>query len=83
MAQRTAPNPENVDKLKEAMNMAEADFRNAKVAYYNNVDYKGKRVEYEELESYATAFIEANRAVQKALFGKVRIKLTVARLMRE
>lgn len=83
MAQKTTRNPEDVDKLKQEMNAAEADFRNAKLAYYNNTDYKGSRVAYEELEGYAKAFIAANEAVQKAVFGKIQIKLTVARLMRE
>jgi hypothetical protein len=59
------------------------DFRNAKIAYYNRTEYKGKIVAYEDFEQYAKTFIAANHAFQKAAYGKVVVKLTVARLARE
>jgi hypothetical protein len=69
--------------MKTAMDAAELDFANAKLAYYHRTEYKGTAVSYETLESYAEDFIAKNYAYQKAMFGKVRIKLSVPRLMRE
>lgn len=65
------------------MEEAELDFANAKLAYYHQSEYKGEPVQYEHLAKYAENFIAANYAFQKARFGKVNIKLSVPRLMRE
>jgi hypothetical protein len=69
--------------MKEAMDAAELDFANAKLAYYHRTEYKGFAVNYESLRNYAEQFIDKNYAYQKAIFGKLRIKLSVPRLMRE
>ena len=69
--------------MKEAMDAAELDFANAKLAYYHRTEYKGLAVNYEALADYAEQFIAKNYAFQKAMFGKLRIKLSVPRLMRE
>lgn len=83
MAKKAPPTPEELQKLKDAMDRTELDFANAKLAYYHRTEYKGQPVDYENLEQYAKTFIAANHAYQKALYGKVRITLSVARLMRE
>jgi hypothetical protein len=69
--------------MKEAMDASELDFANAKLAYYHRTEYKGLPVSYESLTNYAEQFIATNYAYQKAMFGKLRIKLSVPRLMRE
>ena len=83
MAKKAPPTPEELQKLKDAMDSTELDFANAKLAYYHRTEYKGQLVAYENLEQYAKIFIAANYAYQKALYGKVRVNLAVARLMRE
>ena len=83
MAKKVPPTAEELENLKSTMDSTELDFANAKLAYYNRMEYKGQLVAYENLEQYAKAFIAANHAYQKALYGKVRITLSVARLMRE
>jgi len=69
--------------LKASMEAAELDFANAKLAYYNRSEYKGKAINYDALKAYAEDFIAKNHAVQKAVFGKIHVKLLVANLMRE
>jgi tyrosyl-tRNA synthetase len=83
MAKKVPPTAEELENLKNAMESTELDFANAKLAYYHRTEYKGQLVAYENLEQYAKIFIAANHAYQKALYGKVRITLSVARLMRE
>ena len=75
--------PEEIAALKVAMDAAELDFANAKLAYYNRTEYKGNPVTYDTLKAYAEDFIAKNYAVQKAAFGKVHVKLLLANLMRE
>lgn len=74
---------EEIARLKESMEAAEADFGNAKLAYYNRTEYKGKMVGYEDLKVFAESYIAKNYAVQKAAFGKIHVKIIVANLMRE
>ena len=84
MANKTSQaTAEEIAALKQAMDAAELDFANAKLAYYNRTEYKGQTITYERLKSYAEDFIRKNYAVQRAAFGRVHVKLLVANLMRE
>jgi hypothetical protein len=85
MARKSAPpaTPEQLAKLKETLDASELDLENAKMAYFNTAPYKDEEVTYEVLKRYAETYIGKNYDYQKAAFGKVRIKLTVARLLRE
>jgi hypothetical protein len=82
MARKPAT-PEELAKLKEALDASEVDFENAKIAYFHNAPYKEEEVTYEVLKRFAEAYIAKNYDYQKAAFGRVRIKLAVARLLRE
>lgn len=75
--------PEEIAALKQSMEAAELDFANAKLAYYNRTEYRGQIVSYEVLKNFAEDYIQKNYAVQKAVFGKIHVKLLVANLMRE
>jgi hypothetical protein len=75
--------PEETAALKQSMEAAELDFANAKLAYYNRTEYRGQIVSYEVLKNFAEDYIQKNYAVQKAVFGKIHVKLLVANLMRE
>jgi Xaa-Pro aminopeptidase len=80
---RKVPTPEEIAALKQAMDLAELDFINAKVAFFHDADYKDKKITYDVLSDFAEFFIAQNYAFQKAMFGRVRVKLSVPRLMRE
>jgi hypothetical protein len=83
MAKKVPPTAEEIEKLKTTMENAELDFANAKIAYYHQTEYKDQLIDYERLATYAETFISANYAFQKAHYGRVRVKLSVPRLMRE
>ena len=82
MAKKTAAT-EDLAKMKEALDAAEFDFDNAKLAYFHRALYKGQEVTYEVLKGFAESYIAKNYEYQKAAFGRVRIKLSAARLLRE
>ena len=75
--------PEGIESLREEMNASELEFDNAKLAYFKRLPYKDKEITYEVLKEYAENYIAKNHAFQKAQFGKVYVKLSVARLLRE
>ena len=79
---RKPATPEELAKLREALDASELDFGNAKLAYFHAAPYKGQNVTYEVLKHYAEIYIARNYDYQKGLFGRVRVKLAVAKLLR-
>ena len=69
--------------MRNEMTRTEHQLEDAKLAYYNSAEYQGGPMPYERLKSYAEAFIKANHALQRALYGRVRVRLDVSRLLRE
>jgi hypothetical protein len=83
MAQRTPATPEEIERLRTEVTRAEHELEDAKLAYYNSAEYQGANMPYERLKKYAEVFIAANHSLQKALYGRIRIRLDVSRLLRE
>lgn len=83
MPGKSQSNPVNVEALREENTRAEHELENAKLAYFNSAPYKDEPIDFERLKGYAEAFIRSNHALQKALYGRVRVKLDVSRLLRE
>lgn len=54
----------------------------AKIAYLNRTELEGKIPEYGDLSRIAKELISSNYALQKRLYGKVRLKLSVSKLLR-
>jgi hypothetical protein len=82
MAKKPAT-PEELAALKVSLDASELDFDNAKLAYFHRTSYKDEEITYEVLKRYAESYIARNHEYQKTAYGKVRVKLTVARLLRE
>ena len=83
MAQRAQHTPADIERLRAEVARTEHELENAKLAYFNSASYKDGAVPFDALKEYAEAFIAANHALQKALYGRVRIRLDVSRLLRE
>jgi hypothetical protein len=83
MARRAPPAPEELERMRAEMKRSEHELEDGKLAYYNSAEYRGEAMTYERLKKYAEAFITANHALQKALYGRIRIRLDVGRLLRE
>lgn len=52
------------------------------IAYLNQAPFEDKVPLYADLKAAADAFIAANYAFQKALYGRVMVKLSTAKLLR-
>jgi hypothetical protein len=75
--------PAEIEALRDAMDAAELDFRNAKIAFHAGADYKSRPVNYDELRRYVEAFIATNHDFQRARWGRVRVTLNPSNLLRE
>jgi len=74
--------PHELAEMKSRLEFLEAKVYAAKVAYLNRAPLDGKEVSYEALKAIAKEYIEMSYALQKAKFGSVRVKMSVAKLLR-
>ncbi len=74
--------PPELDEMKRRLELLETKVYAAKVAYLNRTPLDGKEVSYEALTAIAKEYIEASYALQKAKFGSVKVKMSVAKLLR-
>jgi hypothetical protein len=70
------------DKLRTAMEVLQSRLHAAKIAYHNRTELDGKVLEYEDVAAIAKELIRSNYELQKLLYGEVRLKLSVAKLLR-
>jgi hypothetical protein len=71
-----------IDEAQAAFDKLQARLNAAKIAYLNGTMLDGREVDYEDLKRVAEEVIQANYALQRARFGAVRLKLSVAKLLR-
>jgi hypothetical protein len=69
-------------KIREEMERLKAAMHAAKIAYLNRTPFGGRILEYEGVRQVAQEFILANYTYQKALYGKIKVRLSVATLLR-
>lgn len=80
MAEEKTP----ADQKREHLDKLRARVYAAKIAYLNRTPFESKQeLSYEELKVIAQDFIRANYAYQKELYGKVKVKISVAKLLRQ
>jgi hypothetical protein len=70
------------DDLRQILERKESLMEATRLAYLHRTPINGKVPDYGALRQAALEFIEANYTLQRALFGKVRVKLSVASLLR-
>jgi hypothetical protein len=77
-----SPEPSEVNELKDRLERLENKVYAAKVAYLNRTPFEGQELSYEALTGIAKEYIEASYALQRAKFGSVKVKISVAKLLR-
>jgi hypothetical protein len=72
-----SPQQERLDRLR-------ARVYAAKVAYLNRTSFEDKaEISYEDLKAIAQQFIQASYEVQKQKFGVIKVRISVAKLLRQ
>jgi hypothetical protein len=75
--------PALVDEDRENLDKLRARVYAAKIAFLNRSIFEEKEeLSYEDLKAIAGDFIRANYGYQRKLYGKVRVKISVAKLLR-
>jgi hypothetical protein len=64
------------------MELLQSKLNTAKIAYLNRTDLDGKVPEYEDVAAVAKSLISLNYQLQKQLYGEVKLKLSVSKLLR-
>jgi hypothetical protein len=70
------------NELRGRMELLQSKLHAAKIAYLNRTELDGKVPEYEDLATIAKSLISLNYQLQKELYGEVRLKLSVSKLLR-
>jgi len=73
---------QKVQELREQMERKRNLLEATRTAFFNRTPLNDKVPDDEAVRRAARDFISANYALQRALFGRVRVKLSVARLLR-
>lgn len=74
--------PESVEDLTVRLAVLESKLHVAKIAYLHRTTLDGVEVTYDELSKIAKDYIQLSYAIQKQKFGAVKLKLSVAKLLR-
>jgi len=71
-----------VDQLREQMDKLGNALEAVKIAYLNNTPFRDHVPTADDVRSIAETYVKAHHAFQRARFGKVRVRLNVADLLR-
>jgi hypothetical protein len=69
-------------ELRERMKRLDEEFDRLRHAYYRRASVQGRIPDYDELKALAERFIRANHEYQKARYGRIRLRLSVSKLLR-
>jgi hypothetical protein len=73
----------NLEKQQERMDQLRARVNAAKIAYLNGTPFGDKeKISYEDLKEIAQEFIRETYDFQKKKYGAVKVKISVAKLLR-
>lgn len=76
-------NNTHLEKQQEHMDHLRARVNAAKIAFLNGTPFEGKeKLSYEDLKKVAQDFIRATYEYQKQRYGAVKVKVSVAKLLR-
>jgi hypothetical protein len=73
---------EAAKKLRAEMELLQSKLNAAKIAFHNRTELDGSVPEYEDVAAIAKRLIAANYELQKVLYGEVKMKLSVSKLLR-
>jgi hypothetical protein len=80
--QSSGTDEETADALREHMELLQAKLNAAKIAFHNRTELDGKIPEYADVGAVAKELIATNYRLQKLLYGEVKMRLSVAKLIR-
>ena len=72
----------SAEELSSRLELLESKIHAAKIAYLNRTPFDGKDISYDELVAVAEEYVRASYALQKRKFGAIKVRMSVAKLLR-
>ena len=82
MVHETRAETPQTGEIQARFDQLQARLNAAKIAHLNGTTLDGRDVGYADLKRIAQELIQTNYELQRALYGEVRLKLSVAKLLR-
>jgi hypothetical protein len=76
------PDSEQIEEARERFEMLQSKMNAAKIAYLNRTLMDGHEITSDDLHQIAREVIEANYELQRRRYGRVRLRLSPAKLLR-
>jgi hypothetical protein len=73
---------QDLESLQARFEMLQSRLNAAKIAYLNSASLDDRQITYDDVKAIAEELIQSNYALQRARYGKIRLKLSVAKLLR-
>ena len=80
--QKVIEDPAKLEALRENMEKLKAKMEAMCAAYFNRTPFGDEVPEYEDVRRTTEEFIRANYEFQEGTYGKIMVKLSVAKLLR-
>jgi hypothetical protein len=74
--------PQAEAEIRARMELLQAKLNATKIAYLNRMEIGDTVPTYEDLTDAAKAFIAVNYELQKAIYGSVKLRISVSKLLR-
>lgn len=79
---QTVLSSEEKEAMRSQLDALRSRVHAAKIAYLNRTPFSDKEITFSDLRDIAKEYIRKSYAYQRALFGKVNVKMSVAKLLR-
>ncbi len=77
-----AATQEQLEAMRTELDILRSRVHAAKVAYLNRTPFQDREISFDDLKAFATEYIRKNYAYQRARFGKLKVKMSVSKLLR-
>lgn len=74
---------DQLDSMRAELDVLRSRVYAAKIAYLNRTPFQNREVTFEDLKAFAGEYIRKSYDYQKAVYGKVKVKISVAKLLRQ
>lgn len=78
-----AATQEELDAMRAELDVLRSKVYAAKIAYLNRTPFQDREVTFEDLKAFAEEYIRGSYNYQKAVYGKVKVRISVAKLLRQ
>ena len=72
-----------LDALRAELDLLRSKVYAAKVAYLNRTPFDNREITFEDLKAFASEYIQKSYDYQKAVYGKIKVRISVAKLLRQ